>query len=77
MVSATLYSGRGSYEKAPLHLTQANHSEGCMTSDEREKMESLCRQITNESNPGRFDELVAALNDLLEAKQEQTPTVPQ
>jgi hypothetical protein len=48
-----------------------------MTSEERERMESLCQQITNESNPGRFDELVAALNDLLEAKQEQTPTVPQ
>ncbi|HTS05190.1 MAG TPA: hypothetical protein VMP68_06370 [Candidatus Eisenbacteria bacterium] len=40
-----------------------------MTSEEREKMESLCQQITKESDPDRFEELVMALNELLDAKQ--------
>jgi hypothetical protein len=48
-----------------------------MTSQEREKMESLCQQITQERDSERFDELVAALNDLLETKQEQTPIARQ
>jgi len=48
-----------------------------MTPEEREKMESLCQQITKESNPERFDELVAALNDLLDTEQEQPHPAPQ
>jgi hypothetical protein len=43
-----------------------------MTSDERDKMESLCQQITKESDPQRFDELVVALNELLDAKPKRT-----
>jgi hypothetical protein len=48
-----------------------------MTSEEREKMESLCQQITNESDPERFDELVFALNELLDGRQERTNTAQQ
>lgn len=43
-----------------------------MTSEEREKMESLCQQITKENDPERFEELVMALNELLDARQERT-----
>ena len=39
-----------------------------MTSEEREKMEALCRQIAVEQDPAKFDELVKALNELLETK---------
>ena len=37
-----------------------------MTSEEREKMEFLCQQITAERDPEKFDELVIALNELLD-----------
>jgi phage terminase large subunit-like protein len=43
-----------------------------MTSEEREKMEFLCQQITEERDPDRFDELVFALNELLDAKQQRS-----
>ncbi len=39
-----------------------------MTSEEREKMEALCKQIAIEQDPVKFDALVRALNDLLDAK---------
>ena len=37
-----------------------------MTSEEREKLEVLCQQIIDERNPEKFDELVFALNELLD-----------
>lgn len=37
-----------------------------MTSEEREKLEVLCQQISEEKNPERFDDLVIALNELLD-----------
>jgi hypothetical protein len=42
-----------------------------MTSEEREKMEFLCQQITEERDPAKFDELVLALNELLDANQQR------
>jgi hypothetical protein len=42
-----------------------------MTSEEREKMEFLCQQITEERDPEKFDELVVALNELLDANQQR------
>jgi phage terminase large subunit-like protein len=51
---------------------QANRPECRMTSEEREKMEFLCQQITEERDPDRFDELVFALNELLDAKQQRS-----
>ncbi len=42
-----------------------------MTSEEREKMNSLCLRIQNEKDPKVFDDLVRQLNDLLEVKHER------
>lgn len=40
-----------------------------MTVEEREHLEDLCDRITNEKDPVTFDELVLALNELLERMQ--------
>jgi hypothetical protein len=56
------------YETLPRQTSPTDPECG-MTSEEREKMESLCQQITKESDPDRFEELVLALNELLDAKQ--------
>ncbi len=40
-----------------------------MTAEEREYLEDLCNRITNEKDPVTFDELVLALNELLEKTQ--------
>ncbi len=40
-----------------------------MTVEEREYLEDLCNRITSEKDPVTFDELVLALNDLLERTQ--------
>lgn len=37
-----------------------------MTSEERDKLENLCNRITEEQDPVMFDELVLALNELLD-----------
>ena len=42
-----------------------------MTSEEREKMNELCKRIQTEKNPKIFDQLVCELNDLLEEKHER------
>lgn len=43
---------------------------GChMTAEERESLEDLCNRITEENDPVTFDELVLALNELLEKTQ--------
>ena len=42
-----------------------------MTSEEREKMNELCRQIQTEKNPEIFDQLVLELNELIEVKHER------
>jgi hypothetical protein len=39
-----------------------------MTPDEQQRMNSLCQQITTEQDSKRFDQLVEALNDLLDGK---------
>lgn len=40
-----------------------------MTSEEREKMNRLCRLIEEEKNPDRFSVLIQELNELLEQKE--------
>lgn len=40
-----------------------------MTSEEREKMNKLCRQIQEEKDPNKFTELIRELNELLEKKE--------
>jgi hypothetical protein len=42
-----------------------------MTSDEMEKMYTLCKQITVEKNQTKFTELVQQLNELLEQKNKR------
>ena len=42
-----------------------------MTSEEVEKMNSLCRRITTEKDPQIFDQLVRELNELLEQKHKR------
>jgi hypothetical protein len=39
-----------------------------MTAEEQKRMEVLCQQIAVEKDPKKFDELVQALNELLEVK---------
>ena len=46
---------------------------GCfMTLEECEKLEDLCNRITEEQDPVTFDELVLALNKLLDHTQQTT-----
>lgn len=40
-----------------------------MTSEEREKMNQLCKLIQEEKDPDRFTELIQGLNELLEQKE--------
>lgn len=40
-----------------------------MTSEEREKMNRLCKLIQEEKDPERFTELIQELNELLEQKE--------
>jgi hypothetical protein len=42
-----------------------------MTPEEGEKMNHLCKRIAEEKDPKIFDQLVKALNDLLDAKHER------
>jgi len=42
-----------------------------MTSEERAKMEELCKQIAVEKDPEKFDRFVQELNDLLEVKHQR------
>jgi hypothetical protein len=42
-----------------------------VTPQERERMNWLCNRIQDEKDPEKFDELVHALNALLEAKHER------
>lgn len=42
-----------------------------MTPEERQRMDSLCKRIAVEKDPGTFDQLVKELNDLLEQKHER------
>jgi hypothetical protein len=42
-----------------------------MTREERDRMNFLCRQIQDEQDPAKFDELVLELNELLEVKHER------
>jgi hypothetical protein len=39
-----------------------------MTSEERERMEWLCKRIAEEKDPATFDSLVKQLDDLLAVK---------
>ena len=40
-----------------------------MTPEESERMNELCAQIQVERDPRKFGELIAELNDMLEAKE--------
>ena len=40
-----------------------------MTPEERERMNSLCKQIQNEKDHEKFTQLVIELNNLLERKE--------
>ena len=42
-----------------------------MTSQQLERMDSLCRQIAIEKDPKIFDALVRELNEMLEVKERQ------
>lgn len=42
-----------------------------MTSEERDRMERLCREIVGETNAARFDALLLELNDLLDSRQQR------
>ena len=42
-----------------------------MTHDEQEKLNDLCKRIIAEEDPKVFDELVNAMNDLLEKKYDR------
>jgi hypothetical protein len=42
-----------------------------VTPEEGEKMNRLCKRIMEEKDPKTFDELVKALNDLLDVKHER------
>lgn len=41
-----------------------------MTPEERERLNELCRKVQQEQDPGKFDESVRELNELLEQKHE-------
>jgi hypothetical protein len=42
-----------------------------VTPEERERMIFLCKRITEEENPEKFNELVGELNDILDSTQER------
>ena len=42
-----------------------------MTSEEREQMNKLCRQIAVEKDYGKFLQLIVELNDLLDTKAQR------
>ncbi|MGA1988468.1 MAG: hypothetical protein ABSG72_19525 [Candidatus Sulfotelmatobacter sp.] len=41
-----------------------------MTTDEQERMQSLCEQIVKEENGAKFTKLVEELNDLLDPNEQ-------
>ena len=43
-----------------------------MTSEEQERVRYLCQRISIEKDPQIFDQLVMALNDLLEVKHRRS-----
>jgi hypothetical protein len=45
-----------------------------MPLDERERMNELCILIQTEQDPGKFDQLVKELNNLMEVKYERIHT---
>jgi len=47
-----------------------------MTSEEREKMNRLCKLVQEEKDPGRFAELIQELNELLEQKESRLKKTP-
>lgn len=52
-------------------IGQFRFPEAAVTSEERARMEELCRRIAIERDPETFDRLVAELNDLLELKHQR------
>ena len=42
-----------------------------MTTDERERMTALCERIAKEQDQQKFIELINALNDLLDEKEQR------
>jgi len=47
-----------------------------MTSEEREKMNQLCKLIQDEKDPDRFTELIQQLNKILEQKESRLKKKP-
>ena len=48
-----------------------------MTSEEREKMNRLCKLVQAEKDPDRFAKLIQELNELLERKESRLKKTPQ
>jgi hypothetical protein len=48
-----------------------------MTPEERERMNWLCKQIQDETDPKRFGQLIAELNEVLAAKEDRITSLPE
>ena len=71
VISYRNHSALRVFEQSGRPLADANPYCGVaiMTVEERENLEDLCNRITEEKDPVMFDELVLALNELLERTQ--------
>jgi hypothetical protein len=74
-VEASCLAGEGLFDTLQFLGIEQNTISGnegdLMTSEEREQMNKLCRQIAVEKDYGKFLQLIVELNDLLDTKAQR------